>query len=676
MRKLLVYAILLVVTLAAYANSLGIGMARDGRALVSNDERIRVASYESVTRILHTPYWWPPMDRLYRPVTTLSFLINYSILGNGSQPAGYHFINLVLHLLNVCLLFQLCCLLFRRTVPALAAAALWAVHPIHTEVVTNIAGRADLLAGISIFGGLLIYARMSESTGQRRMIAIAGLLALAALGVFSKENAAVLAGLMFLWDLSFGTMTKRGMLSRLPFYAAALIPLLLFAIIRRQVFSGLSLDETNILDNPLLGLGFLQSRFMALKVIGLYLWLLAFPISLSSDRSYNQIPVDRLGDPLAWLAVAVVIGLLAAAIVMYRRDRLLFWCAGFFAIAIFPTSNLPMQIGTIAAERFLYVPTAGFAIAVAALAFRWKPESRVAAILGAVVLLFAARTFARNPAWDSDLAISTADVQSAPNSFRMHTVYGESLYFQNPRAYLDAAVREQEAAWKILSGMPPAKTFTVTPAVLGMLYGLKGDLAGGLSTAGGRSYYESSLATLQAAAAASEVQQKAYDERQTRKGNPSPMLIQYGPINFYLGQAFIRLERFDEGLAYYRRGVAREPENPVAYDTVAQALFDRKDLDGTALTLLEKTLVLGLRPDAVASLRGVYEKLPDGACAVRRTNGVDLLDSTCPRLARDLCKAAAALEQIFLAGRKPDKAHEWRRAAAERYGCGTPTAPR
>lgn len=643
-------------------------MARDGRAVVA-DTRIQAATYENVTRILHTPYWWPPLDTLYRPVTTLSFLINYSVFGNGTNPAGYHFVNLLLHLINICLLFELCSLLFHRPIPALAAAGLWAVHPINTEVVTNIAGRADLLAALSILGGLLLYARMASAIGRQRTIAIFGLLALAALGVFSKENAAVLFGLMVLWDLCFGIKDRRELPSRLPFYAAAIAPLIAFAILRRQVLSGLPLFDTSVLDNPLLDLGFLQSRFMAIRVIGEYLWLLAFPLWLASDRSYNQIPVDRMADPMAWLSLAVVVGLLAAAIVRFRRDRLLFWCAGFFGIALFPTSNLPMLIGTIAAERFLYVPGIAFAIAVAALVFRWQPESRAVAILGIVALLFAVRTIARNSAWDSDFAIAAADVQSAPDSFRMHTLYGEMLYAQNPRANLDQAIREQETAWRILSGMPPAKTFTVTPAVLGMLYGLKGDLAGGLSTAGGRSFYESSLTTLRAGAEASEIQQKAHDDRERRRSNPAPMLIQYGPLNFYLGQAYIRLGRIDEGIGYYRRGIAREPENPVAYDTLAQAHLNRGDRDRAALAVLEKALVLGLTPGAVASVRAVYEKLPEGGCAVRNVNGIDYLDSTCPRLGGDLCKAAAELEQFFRDGRKPAKAEEMRKNAVERYGC-------
>ncbi|HEY9249054.1 MAG TPA: tetratricopeptide repeat protein, partial [Rariglobus sp.] len=508
-----------------------------------------------------------------------------------------------------------------------------------------------------------------SATGRKRTIGILGLLALAALGMFSKENAAVLCGLMVLWDLCFGMKDRRELPARLPYYAAAIAPLIAFAILRRQIFSGYYLFDTNILDNPLLDLGFVQSRFMAIRVIGQYLWLLAFPLWLSSDRSYNQIPLDRMGDPMAWLSLVVVLGLMGVAIARYRRDRLLFWCAGLFGIALFPTSNLPMLIGTIAAERFLYMPGIAFAIAITALAFRWQPESRAAAVLGIVALLFTARTIARNPAWDSDFAIAEADVQSAPDSFRMHTLYGEVLYAQNPRANLDHAIREQETAWRILSGMPPAKTFTVTPASLGMLYGLKGDLAGGLSTAGGRSLYESSLTTLRAAAEASAVQQKQHDEREARRGNPAPMLIQYGAINFYLGQAYMRLGRFDEGIAYYRRGIARAPEDPAAYDALAQALFNRGDHDGAALAVLEKALVLGLHPDAVANVRAVYEKLPDGACAVRNVNGINYLDSTCPRLGRDLCKATAELEQFFRDGRKFAKAEEWRKDAVERYGC-------
>ena len=62
--------------------------------LLLGDPRIRNASVENLNLILQHTYWWPNGEAdIYRPLTTLSYLFNYSILGNGNHPAGYHWVN-------------------------------------------------------------------------------------------------------------------------------------------------------------------------------------------------------------------------------------------------------------------------------------------------------------------------------------------------------------------------------------------------------------------------------------------------------------------------------------------------------------------------------------------------------------------------------------------------------
>src|SRR5215471_15511858 len=88
-----------------YLNSLSAGFAGDALGLVLQDPRVREASDENLANIFRYTYWWPYGESgLYRPATTLSYLFNYAILGNGTKPGGYHWTNLLLHLLNTLLL--------------------------------------------------------------------------------------------------------------------------------------------------------------------------------------------------------------------------------------------------------------------------------------------------------------------------------------------------------------------------------------------------------------------------------------------------------------------------------------------------------------------------------------------------------------------------------------------
>ena len=110
-----------------------------------------------------------------------------------------------------------------------------------------------------------------------------------------------------------------------------------------------------------MGAGFWTARLTAVKVIGKYLWLLLWPSRLSCDYSYNQIPLFTWGDWKALAAVAACVALAAVAIVCYRRSKPVFFFIAFFFAALAPTSNLAILIGTIMAERFLYLPSIGFA---------------------------------------------------------------------------------------------------------------------------------------------------------------------------------------------------------------------------------------------------------------------------------------------------------------------------
>ena len=140
--------------LAAYSNSFRAGLIYDNYFVITQDARVHQATAENVRIILTTDYWSKTtVSSLYRPLTTFSYLFNYAILGNGGAPAGYHAVNLALHEVNILLVYLLGWLLLAEFWPAFAMAALWAVHPVLTESVTNVVGRADLLAALEYWRG-------------------------------------------------------------------------------------------------------------------------------------------------------------------------------------------------------------------------------------------------------------------------------------------------------------------------------------------------------------------------------------------------------------------------------------------------------------------------------------------------------------------------------------------
>jgi tetratricopeptide (TPR) repeat protein len=659
-------ALLCLLVLAVYANTFGLGFALDAVGLIKGDPRVHAVTAQNLALVFRNDYWWPSsVDTLYRPLTTLSFLFNYAVLGNAESAAGYHTLNVLLHMANALLVFQLAGHWFRERKAAFFAAALWAVHPVATESVANIAGRADLLAAMAVLGGLLLYIRLLAVEGNRWRWLAVGLFAIAAGGLFSKESAAVLAGLMLLWDVTCGAGWRGGGVRRLAAYGAVACALALMLAARHLVFASAPAPEMPFVDNPLRGAGFWTARWSAIGIIGMDLLLLVWPAALACERGFDQIAPASFADPAVWLALAAVVGILAAVIARFRRDKLMFWAAGMFAIALLPVSNLVVLIGATMAERFLYLPSIGFALAVAGLLDRAKARVPVQTIALVLVVLLGCRTFARNPAWQDNLTLARTDVHHAPRSARLQEMLASSLFEQDPARNLDAAIRAGEAAWEILRPLPASRIYQQTPARLGAYYRLKGDAAG---APGNHAWYEKSLAVLLRAREASLDIEAAYDRAQLAQGKPLATRVAYQPLYADLGLTYMRLGRYREAAEAYRYGREVDPRTPAVYDLLAEEYAAQGEPRMAAITLLGKTLLLGATPEALGQLARLYG---EGSCAIERGDGWMKLDQGCPQVQADLCAAEADLAVLLRQARLPQPAAEFA-GRAEQPGCRQP----
>ncbi len=340
---------------------------------------------------------------------------------------------------------------------ALALAAIWGLHPLLTESVTNIVGRADLLAAFGVLSGLLCYVRWASAPGRRKLWWLAAIVAAQTIGLFSKENAAVLPGILLLYDLTWSE--RATWRARVPAYAALALPFAAFLYLRSQL-------HTHMLvlfkENPLISAGFWTARLTAVKVIGRFLWLFIWPARLSPDYSYNTIPLfgwklSNWEDVKALIALAVCLTAIGLAVRWRRTWKPMFFFVMFFFTALLPTANLVTIIGSIMAERFLYLPSVGLAgclvTAIYGLGRRlsssWPASPKAAWIaMGVACLALAARTHARNVDWHDELSLWTSAVDVCPEGARPHMNLGNALA-QIPGRLPDAIV-ELRAALRIL----------------------------------------------------------------------------------------------------------------------------------------------------------------------------------------------------------------------------------
>lgn len=425
-RLLVEVAIVLSFAALVYANSLLNGFTMDDELYIQRNPQVT----EHTLRLLFQPN---AASNVFRPLTFASLALNW--IAAGYKPLGYHLLNLLLHAgVTVLLLLVLREVLTRLAsgqLVSFAAAVLFAVHPIHTEAVSSVVGRSELLAAGFLLAAWLFHLR------ERWLVALLAFL----LAVLSKESAIGLLPLALAGDYA------NGKLKPWTRYAGIAAVTVLYVGILWKVQGGhFGAASVSVLDNPLTLLPARLRILNAIRIAWRYVGLLSFPATLSCDYSYNQIAMyGNLRHLLLPAAAAAGAGALWIVAICRRQAGLLVAGAIYFA-GFAATSNIVTRTGTIFAERLAYFPSAGFCLLVALLCAWLANRHRIAAIvlLAVSVTAFAVRTFARNRDWRDNTALYMSAADAVPNSAKMRAfrgiVYLGKNDFERSRSDLQAAL--------------------------------------------------------------------------------------------------------------------------------------------------------------------------------------------------------------------------------------------
>lgn len=410
--------LVLVVAVGTFANSAFNGFAYDDDAIILQHP---VVTEGGVVDALTSPYWPAVVSGtgLYRPVTLSSFALEWR-LWNG-HPAGFHLVNLAVHA-AVSLLVFLLILEVSATLPALVGGALFAAHPVHSEAVANVVGRAELYCALFVLGACLLFWKGRGLSPPLRAARLLGIGALYIMGLGSKEMAATLPALLVLLAL-VGNHTVRAtdrVRTDLPVFLLTGVLLVAFLGARFLALGSV------LGDGPaptLMGLSAGQRVLTSLAVWPQYFRLLVFPLDLVADYAPAVLFPALTWGPDVILGLLMTLGAVAAVIFLWPRERLVAFGIAWFGIAILPVSNLLFPAGVLLAERTLYLPSVGLAFVAAGVVSWTVRESR--ASLGMVLLTatvvcsaFMVRTVLRNPSWMSSFTVMVTLGEEHPESFR------------------------------------------------------------------------------------------------------------------------------------------------------------------------------------------------------------------------------------------------------------------
>ena len=663
---------LCLLTLLAYSNSFSTGFALDNRGLILEDTRIRDASSENFANIFQHTYWWPYGESgLYRPLTTLSYLFNYSTLGNGTSPAGYHWINYLLHTANVLLLFALARRFLGPGWPAFWMAALWAVHPLLTESVTNIVGRADLLAGVAVLGGFLLYLKSADATGTRRNLYLIALSLVTLAGAFSKESAVTILGVVVLYEGIFWKQRRQGRALLLG-SVAMLIPIQIMLYFRGAVLFASQPTNFPFYDNPITAAGFFEGRLTALKVVGKYIGLLVWPAWLSCDYSWAQIPLfSTTASDILWTLIAL--GAIGAAIFLLRRNPTGLFLAGATFLVFLPTSNLLFPIGTIMAERFMYLPAIALAAAIVAAASRIANPKIATAVLALIAVAYAARTWVRNLDWESDLTLANATVAVVPASYKSHLLLANSLFEADSTRNIDRVLAEIEKSIAILQPIPPELNNAGVLRRAAAWYLAKADIAGA-GTPASQQASRRALEVLDRCRAMVNAQLEAHSRRAGFEAGADPLSSAPAEIDRLASAVYLKLGDTSRALDVSAAAIQADPSNADLYRQYAQSLLAAHRASEAITVLMEGVMLTmdpGLRQNVVQAYQSGGD--PSGCALVPGQNGSMAINPRCESVHERLCAATVAAIQLRLKGNRPDLARDLKTSGVRDFGCPATT---
>ncbi|MBN3520035.1 tetratricopeptide repeat protein [Algoriphagus lutimaris] len=408
----------------------------------------------------------PVNTSIYRPFTLLTFAIEYQIFGEFNASNG-HIFNVILYFSLLVILGNLLVILTQKKalpifVPLLILL-LYAVHPIHTEVVASVKSRDTLLASLFAFSAILYWVKNEGRLTLPKQFLVGGLFLLS---LISKEETITLMALVFLIAYFF---QKRSFRASIKSVIPYLIPVILYLVCRMIVLEEAATVYDSKINSVLYGVSGGERLATNLFIYLKYVKLLVVPHPLSWDYSFSQIDVQTFTDPLVWISLLFFAGLIFVAVKGLKSRSLisfgiLFYLATF---SIFANLTDSLTIGSNLGERFLFIPSLAFCFLVVYGLYMLMQHYQIqkAPLISSLILMpfllaFSWKTIDRAKVWKDGLSLSYSGIETAPKSWRTHVMYAEELRLEadklkttspdSARDYYAESVMHFDQAYEIL----------------------------------------------------------------------------------------------------------------------------------------------------------------------------------------------------------------------------------
>ncbi|XP_065896491.1 protein O-mannosyl-transferase TMTC1-like isoform X2 [Dysidea avara] len=462
------YTIVALTAIGCYLNSLQAGLVHDDVFAIKDNGDVTTGT--PLRQLFLNDFWGksmgdPTSHKSYRPLTVMTFRLNYHL--HGLEPFGYHTMNIILHCIAT-LLFSFLCwrvVFVRYGGAALLAGLLFATHPVHTEAVSGVVGRADVLACIFLLLSFLCYHKSlcqpdhleddNIASCHSSLLFFISLL-LGSTAMLFKENGITSLGVCLCYDVFVvcGAGIRRVLATGnagdvRPLVMRVLCVFIMLVVVLSWRLSLLHGQLPQFLeeDNPASFSPHLSTRVMTYSYLCVVnCWLLIAPVSLCYDWQMGSIPlvespydIRNIATITLFLTLLVITWLLVYGKLPVHTSRVVTTAIIFLIIPYLPASNLFVRVGFVVAERILYMPSIGYCILVVQGCVticersHWSNSKRSGQrswpsyILMGVVLLLATKTINRNTVWYSRETLFRSGLDTIPHNAKIHYNYANYL---------------------------------------------------------------------------------------------------------------------------------------------------------------------------------------------------------------------------------------------------------
>lgn len=549
-----------------YSNSLGGEFLYDDEYFIVKNIAIRnIGNIPRFFVMKQTTAFADLANDVYRPFTVVSYAVDY--LFWRLDTFGYHLVNVLIHSASGILLFLLLYIAFGNIFLSLLAAIFFVSHPVQTEVVSWISGRSSALFLFFYLSAFLFYIRAFREK-KRHYYVISILLFI--LSLFSKEMAITLPFMLAAYDLHF-TKNKISWPRRIAGYVPYLLIAVLFIMIKAFVVGRVSQCGWWG-DSP-------YYTFLTMsRMLVVYMRLLLAPVNLCA---MYVIDISRsFAEGRVMGSIALISAIFISLFFVFRRYRIISFGIFWFFITLLPVSNI-VPLRALIAERFLYLPSVGYCIILAALmtgawqlkAGRYSNLLKYLSVAAAlfVTLSYSIATMRRNEDWKNPISISDSIIKVSPLNPWGYTSLGS--------AYIGKESYEEAIK-------PLKKAIRLSPA-----YASPWNALGFSYLQLGR--YEESIGALRRSL--------------ELKGDSVETLNS-------LGVAYANVDNFGEAIKNLEQAIRLDPSFVSAYLNLG-AVYERKNDYDRAIGLYEEALrkTNSLSDNAIAYIRmgDVYKKMKD-----------------------------------------------------------------